>query len=122
MDGVSLPQTYLTGHAKEEVLRLQIRGLRQITPLETVETITLQIEMNSDWLKLNKNNSSKYKAKCPRAKILTKRVRCSVWLEMSNSQKEHIELSNILKISVYRAYIRERNTTIQKLQNLLRNV
>ena len=40
---------------------------------------------------------------------------------MSNSQKEHIELSNILKISVYRAYI-ERNTTIQKLQNLLRNV
>ena len=121
MDGVSLPQTYLTGHAKEEVLRLQIRGLRQITPLETVETITLQIEMNLDWLKLNKNNSSKYKAKCPRAKILTKRVRCSVWLEMSNSQKEHIELSNILKISVYRAYI-ERNTTIQKLQNLLRNV
>ena len=117
-DGVSLPQTYLTGHAKEEVLRLQIRGLRQITPLETVETITLQIEMNSNWLKLNKKNSSKYKAKCPRAKILTKRVRCSVWLEMSNSQKEHIELSNILKISVYRAYI-ERNTTIQKLQNLL---
>ena len=49
MDGVSLPQTYLTGHAKEEVLRLQIRGLRQITPLETVETIiTLQIEMNSN--------------------------------------------------------------------------
>ena len=122
MDGVSLPQTYLTGHAKEEILRLQIRGLRQITPLETVETIMLQIEMNSDWLKLNKKkNSSEYKAKCPRAKILTKRVRCSVWLEMSNSQKEHIEVSNILKISVYRAYI-ERNTTIQKLQNLLRNV
>ena len=116
MDGVSLPQTYLTGHAKEEVLRLQIRGLRQITPLETVETITLQIEMNSNWLKLNKKNSSKYKAKCPRAKILTKRARCSVCL--SYSQKEQIELSNILKISVYLAYI-ERNTTIQKLQNLL---
>ena len=48
MDGVSLPQTYLTGLAKEEALRLQIRGLRQITPLETVETITLQIEMNSN--------------------------------------------------------------------------
>ena len=49
MDGVSLPQTYLTGHAKEEVLGLQIRDLRQITPLETVETfITLQIEMNSN--------------------------------------------------------------------------
>ena len=105
MDGVSLPQTYLTGHAKEEVLRLQIRGLRQITPLETVETITLQIEMNSNWLKLNKKNSSKYKAKCPRAKILTKRVRWSVCLEMSYSQKERIEFSNFLKISVYLACI-----------------
>ena len=41
MDGVSLPQTYLTGHAAEEVLHLQIRGLHQITLLETVETITL---------------------------------------------------------------------------------
>ena len=39
MDGGSIPQTYLTGHAKVEVLRLQIRGLRQITPLETVRTI-----------------------------------------------------------------------------------
>ena len=56
-----------------------------------------------------------------RAKILTKRARCSVCLEMLYSQKEHIELSNIFKISVYRAYI-ERNTTIQRPQNLLRNV
>ena len=39
MDGVSLPQTYLTGHAKEEVLHLQIRGLHQITLLGTVHTI-----------------------------------------------------------------------------------
>ena len=33
MDAVSLPQTYLTGHAKEEVLHLQLRGLHQITLL-----------------------------------------------------------------------------------------
>ena len=39
MDGVSHPQTYLTGDAKEEVLPPQIRGLHQITPLETVHTI-----------------------------------------------------------------------------------
>ena len=38
MDGVSLPQTYLTGHAKEEVLHLLIRGLHQITLLGTVRT------------------------------------------------------------------------------------
>ena len=39
MDGVSLPQTYLTGHTKEEVLHPQIRALHQITLLETVLTI-----------------------------------------------------------------------------------
>ena len=39
MDGVNHPQTYLTGHAKEEVLHLQIRGLHQITLPETVCTI-----------------------------------------------------------------------------------
>ena len=33
-------------------------------------------------------------------------------------QNEHIEISNILKFCVYRAYI-ERDTSIQKLQNLL---
>jgi len=37
------------------------------------------------------------------------------------SQKEHIEVSNVLKFGIYRAYI-ERDTAIQKLQNLLRNV
>ena len=36
------------------------------------------------------------------------------------SQKEHFEISNILKFGVYRANI-ERDTAIQKLQNLLRN-
>ena len=41
MDGVNLPQTYLTGHAIEEILHLQIRDLHQITLLETVEIITL---------------------------------------------------------------------------------
>ena len=37
------------------------------------------------------------------------------------SQKEHIEISNILKSGVYRAYI-ERDTAIKRLQNLLRNI
>jgi len=37
------------------------------------------------------------------------------------SQKEHIEINNILKFRVYRVYI-ERDTAIQKLQNLLRNI
>ena len=37
-----------------------------------------------------------------------------------HSQKEHFEISNILKFGVYRANI-ERDTAIQKLQNLLRN-
>ena len=41
MDGVSLAQTYLTGHCKTEVLHLLIRDLPQITPLETVLTNTV---------------------------------------------------------------------------------
>ena len=35
-------------------------------------------------------------------------------------RKKHIEISNVLKFGVNRAYI-ERDTAIQKLQNLLRN-
>ena len=35
-------------------------------------------------------------------------------------QKEHIEISNILKFGVYQAYIEWE--TIQKLENLLRNI
>ena len=38
-----------------------------------------------------------------------------------HSQKEHIELYNILKFGVNQANIR-RDTAIQKLKNLLRNV
>ena len=34
------------------------------------------------------------------------------------NQKEHFEISNILKFCGYRAYI-ERDTSIQKLQNLI---
>ena len=41
MDGVSLAQTYLTGHCETEVLHLLIRGLLQITQLETVHILTL---------------------------------------------------------------------------------
>jgi len=37
------------------------------------------------------------------------------------SQKEHIEISNILKFGVYQAYI-ERDTAIQKLQNLQKSI
>ena len=40
MDGVSLAQTNLTGHAEEEAPHLQIRDLHQITLLEKVHTIT----------------------------------------------------------------------------------
>ena len=36
-------------------------------------------------------------------------------------QKEHIEVSNNCKFGVYWAYI-ERDTAIQKLQNLTRNI
>ena len=39
----------------------------------------------------------------------------------SHSRKEHIELYNILKFGVNQANIR-RDTAIQKLKNLLRNV
>ena len=35
-------------------------------------------------------------------------------------QKEHTEISNILKFGVYQAYIEWE--TIQKLENLLRNI
>ena len=43
MDGVSLAQTNLTGYAKEEAPHLQIRGLHQITLLEMVRVITMEI-------------------------------------------------------------------------------
>ena len=36
-------------------------------------------------------------------------------------QKEQIVISNIFKFGIYQPYI-ERDTTIQKLQNLLRNI
>ena len=90
----------------------------------TAQRIQNSNSTDKDWNPVTGNRNPRYGIQYPRLSLPRGWVRVGLLWDKQHEthivRKKHIEISSVLKFGDNRAYI-ERDTAIQKLQNLLRN-